>query len=91
MQIDIPQSEQQRLVLHPAEAGYSDVQLYVTEHVLALAKQPSAAESPDFSPNELATSLAMIDRSMAEFETGGGLSIEEARQRSREHFQQLTE
>jgi len=91
MQIDIPPSEQQRLVLHAAEAGYSDVQLYVTEHVLALAKQPSAAESPYLSPNELAASLAMIDRSMAEFKAGGGLSIEEAHQRSLEHFQQLTE
>lgn len=36
------------------------------------------------SEDELAASLAMIDRSMAQFEAGEGMSVEEARRRSRE-------
>ena len=89
MQIDIPQTEQQRLAIHAAEAGYDDVQLFVTEHVLALAQQPSVDELPKLTPQELEESLAMIDKSMAEFEAGGGLTLEQARQRTLERFQQL--
>ena len=89
MQIDIPLTEQQRLAVHAAEAGYDDVELFVTEHIRALAQQPSIAAGPRLSPQQLEASLAVIDKSMAELEAGGGLSLEEARRRTLERLEQL--
>ena len=91
MRIDIPQSEHQRLAQHAIEAGFTDVQRYVREHVLALAHQPSVAEFPPLGSDELKASLDMIDHSMAEIDAGGGMSMEEARQLSLKRLQQLTQ
>ncbi len=88
MQIDIPQSEQDRLAQHAA-AGYDDVERYAAEHLVALAHQPTPDELPQLAEEELQASLAMCDESMAEFEAGGGLSIGEARELSLQRLRQL--
>jgi hypothetical protein len=87
MQIDIPTVEAKKLELHAAAAGFDSVEKYVTEFVLTLAEQPNAAEH--FAPladDELAASLAMIDRGMAQIRSGQGLSVAEARRHTLEQL-----
>ncbi|MCC7474673.1 MAG: hypothetical protein IT425_04715 [Pirellulales bacterium] len=90
MRIEIPQSEQQRLAMHAAEAGFDNVEQFVTDHIRSLAQQTLGTEHPRLTPGELAASLALVDKSMAEFNAGGGLGLEEARRRTRERFEQLS-
>lgn len=52
------------------------------EHLVALAHQPTPDELPPLSAEELQASLAMCDTGMAEYEAGGGLSINEAHELS---------
>lgn len=85
MQLNIPPYEIEKLTQHANAAGFGSVETYVTQFVLALAERPSVEES--FAPltdAELTASLAMIDQGRSEIEAGKGLSVEEARRRSRE-------
>ena len=82
MQINIPSGDHERLTQLALAAGYQDVEGYVTEHVLAIARQPAAEEFAPLSPADLAASLAMCDQGMAEMEAGASLSLEEARGRT---------
>ncbi len=79
--------ETKKLELHATAAGFDSVEKYVAEFVLTLAKQPNAAEQ--FAPiadNELAASLAMIDRGMSQIRSGQGLNIAEARRHTLEQL-----
>lgn len=86
MNLSIPADAVARLRTHAAAAGYADVERCVTDHVIHLASQPSNDELPPMSESELQASLAMIDRSMAEFEAGKGMSLDEARRASLERL-----
>lgn len=88
MHINIPPLAEQLLAQHATAAGYSDVAVYVTEHVLALAEQPTTQEYPPLSEQELQASLASCDLSMAQFEQGKGFSTEQARQRTKNLLRQ---
>ncbi|MEQ8211859.1 MAG: hypothetical protein RH917_18825 [Lacipirellulaceae bacterium] len=88
MQINIPPLAEQQLAQHATAAGYSDVTVYVTEHVLALAEQPTSQEHPPLSEQQLQASLASCDLSMAQFEQGLGLTTEEARERTKNLLRQ---
>jgi len=90
MQIDIPKTEHERLAQQAAAAGYADVELYATEHLLALAQEPTPGELPPLAEDELQASLAMCNESMAEFEAGQGLTINEAHNLSLRRLRQLT-
>ena len=86
MHLNIPHHEAEKLARHATAAGFASVENYVTEFVLTLAERPRVDEI--FAPltdDELAGSLAMIDRGMAEIDGGKGLSVEEARRRTRGH------
>lgn len=87
MQIDIPTTEAKKLERHAAAAGFDSVEKYVTEFVMTLADRPEAGEL--FAPvtdDELAASLAMIDRGMEQIRAGEGLSVEAARFRTLEQI-----
>jgi hypothetical protein len=87
MQIDIPVSEAQKLARHAAAAGYESVEKYVTDFVLTLAERPNETEL--FAPmtdEEMAASLAMIDRGMEQIRAEEGLSVEAARRHSLEQL-----
>jgi hypothetical protein len=71
MQIDIPAAEAEKLERQAAAAGFDSAEKYVTEFVLTLAERPDALEL--FAPmtdDELAASLAMIDRGMEDARAG---------------------
>ena len=91
MQINIPQHEHQRLAEQAAAAGYDDVAIYVSDHLLALAQQPTPSELESLSAEELRASLAMCDESISQFEAGAGLSIDEARELSLQRLRQLVQ
>ncbi len=91
MQIDIPPSEQERLSQHAAAAGYDDVARYAAEHLVALAQQPTPSELPPLSEEELQASLAICDKSMAAYEAGGSLSLNEARELSLQRLRRLAQ
>ena len=80
MEINIPQTEHQRLIQQANAAGYEDVQQYVTEHVRALAQKPSAERF--YAPNseELEASAALCDEAIQEIEDGKGIPFDEAMQ-----------
>ncbi len=82
MKIDIPPTEQDRLVQHAAAAGYDNVERYAAEHLVALAQEPTPEELAPLSEEELQASLAMCDESVAQFDAAKGLSITEAHQLS---------
>jgi len=82
MQIELPQSEQERLAQHAAAAGYDDVERYAAEHLLALAQEPTPDELPPLGDEELQASLEMIDAGIKEIVAGGGLTVDQARQQS---------
>lgn len=88
MHIEIPAPQAERLQRHAIAAGYESVESYVTEFVLNLAENPTAAEL--FAPlteDELAASLAMIEKGMQQIDAGEGLTVDEARQRSLDRFE----
>lgn len=86
MQLNIPPHEAEKLAQHATAAGFASVEKYVTQFVLALAERPREDELfPPLTDDELAASLAMIDRGTAEIDAGKGLGIEEARRRTREN------
>jgi hypothetical protein len=71
MQIDIPPAEAEKLERRAAAAGFDSAEKYVTEFVLTLAERPDALEL--FAPmtdDELAASLALIDRGMEDVKAG---------------------
>jgi hypothetical protein len=78
MQIDIPQGAQARLAQLAVDAGYQSVELFVTEHVLALAHYPRVVNLGPLSEEELRASLDSCDRGMAEIDAGGGRDAREA-------------
>ena len=83
MQLNIPPHEVEKLTQHATAADFSSVETYVTQFVLTLADRQRGDEV--FLPltdEELAASLAMIDRGVAEVEAGHGMSIEEAHRRT---------
>ncbi len=87
MQLNIPPHETEKLAQHATAAGFGSVEKYVTQFVLTLAERPRADEV--FAPltdDELAVSLAMIDRGTAEIDAGKGMNIDEARRRTRENI-----
>ena len=87
MQINIPSSEAEKLTRHATAAGFDNVEMYVTEFVRTLAERPAANDL--FAPltdDELAVSLAMIDRGMSEIDAGQGMSVDEARLKTLEQF-----
>ena len=87
MQLKIPSHEIEKLTQHATAAGFGSVESYVTQFVLALAERPNTKEV--FAPlkdDELAASLAMIDRGIAEIGAGQGMSLDEARRRTRENI-----
>ena len=87
MHINIPQAEQEQIARMATAAGYSDVEHYITEHVLALAyQQPD--ELPSLTSDELKASLQMCDQSMAEFDAGRGLTSEQARSQTLDYLRQ---
>jgi hypothetical protein len=83
MQIDISSHETEKLSRHASAAGFADVVEYVTQFVHTLAERPAVDDL--FAPlrdDELAASLAMIDRGMVQIQAGEGLSVDEARRRA---------
>ncbi len=84
MHIDLPQTEQEKLTQQAMAAGFDDVKLFIAEHLVALAHQPAREDFAPLSDEELEASLAMIDRSMEEFSAGGGLTLDQAREKSLE-------
>ena len=87
MQLNIPSHETEKLAQHAAAAGFGSVEKYVTQFVLTLAERPRAGEV--FAPltdDELAESLAMIDRGTAEIDAGKGMNVDEARRHSRQNL-----
>jgi hypothetical protein len=87
MHIDIPITEAKKLERHATAAGFDSVEKYVTEFVLTLAERPDALEL--FAPmidDELAASLAMIDRGMEEIKAGRTTTAKEALQGMADEF-----
>ena len=86
MQLNIPPHETEKLTQHATAAGFASVETYVTQFVLTLAEHPDVNDVfAPLSGDELAASLAMIDRGMGEIDAGKALSIEEARRRTHEN------
>jgi len=84
MHLNIPPHKTEELTRHATAAGFASVEKYVTQFVLTLAERP--CEDKVFAPladDEMTVSLAMIDRGMAEIDAGNGMSLEEARRRTR--------
>ena len=76
MNINIPPGEQAKLSQLAVEAGYDDVEVFVTEYVLSLAYN-ARNELPPLREEQLQASLAMCDQGMAEFAGGGGRDARE--------------
>lgn len=78
MHIELPIVAEHRLAAHAKAAGYDDVQLFVAQHLSALAHQPTPEELPKLCEKQLKDSLAMCDEGMAEAKVGGGQDAREA-------------
>lgn len=84
MQLNIPPHQTEKLTQHAAAAGFASVEKYVTQFVLTLAERPRVGEVfAPLSDDAMAASLALIDRGMTEIDADKGMSIEEARRRTR--------
>lgn len=73
MQIDISPADRQKLEQLAKDTGFESVELLIGEHVRFLANHESAQTILALDQEELAASLAMCDRSMAELDAGGGV------------------
>lgn len=80
MQISLSEIDEAALLQMAHAAGFADVECYVTEHILALARH-RANFSPRFlADSELEASLKMCDESMSQIDAGLGLTVDEARE-----------
>lgn len=87
----LPDDQYEKLNAAATAAGYADVSAFIEALSQTTVQPNEVSEENSLNSNELAASLALIDQSVAEFEAGGGLSLDEARQRTQERFQQLTQ
>lgn len=74
MQIDLSSEQYAKLTEVAISAGYGDA----TALVKALVEEPTVDPRGPLTDQERRDSLAQIDRSMAEFDAGGGQDAEEA-------------
>lgn len=72
--IQLPDDQYEKLSVAAQAAGFADV----TAFVRALIAEPIEDPRGPLSEAELAASLNQCDRSMAEFDAGGGRDAEEA-------------
>ena len=82
MQIDIPFTEEKRLIEQAAAQGYASVEAYASELLVQVAQSGARSAFAPLTDEEMEASLAMIERSLAEFEAGKGLTLDQARERT---------
>lgn len=80
IEINLAQDTEDRLRLLAAEHGFATTEAFVAKYLEVLAEQSNASQSAPMTSAELTTSLERIDESMAQIDSGEGLTIDQARE-----------